>query len=52
MLFKIFYRLKANGKLYWERYRAPNAELAAANFVKLGRELGETILIVRVETIQ
>lgn len=48
-MFKIFYRRSPKGKLYWERYSAPTAELAGERFVALARELGESILIARVE---
>lgn len=52
MMFKIFYRLKKNGKLYWERYQARDADTAAKNFAAICRELGErTPIIVRVEAI-
>lgn len=51
MKFKVFYRLKRGGKLYWERYNATNADEAGRNFVRLGRELGEAIIIVRVEAV-
>jgi hypothetical protein len=52
MRFKIFYRRKPGGKLYWERYNAPNDRQAANNFRRLALELGETIIIVRVEPLQ
>jgi hypothetical protein len=51
-MFKVFYRLRQGGKLYWERYRASSAEQAAVNFVALAREIGEHPIIVRVEAVQ
>ena len=52
MRFKVFYRLTEGGNLCWEHYQAPDAETAAKNFAALAREIGQPIIIVRVEVAQ
>lgn len=49
--FKVFYRKRPQGKLFWDVMWAPGTDEAAAKLVAFAKMLGEKPEIVRVERI-